>query len=53
MLVNARIRASDKDLHVEMNSFVRCLGGFDDAKSPFEIISPLAISHTNLLMHQH
>ena len=52
-LVNARIRASDKDLPVKTNSFVRFLGGFDDTKSPFKIIWPLAISHTNLLMHQH
>ena len=52
-LVNARIRASYKDLPVETNSFVSFLGGFNNTKSPFEIIWPLAISHTNLLMHQH
>ena len=37
-LVNARIRASDKDLPVKTNSFVRFLGGFNNTKSPFEII---------------
>ena len=37
-LVNARIRASYKDLPVETNSFVSFLGGFDNTKSPFEII---------------